>query len=239
MRFTGRRTITYFQTGERVRGLKRDPLEYLRNPQGLSFSDVSRENFTDRIRERLNLKQYNVNLDDKIVLQCWTHKSFAHASKPYNEKLSIIGKSFLRLYTGINSVSEHLAPGAQESQSPPEPNEVNGYQFDTLGHWKNKSLTSSNLAAKFIKGRELGDLVFWKIRDPTRDAQYNGEDSVYLTVFESLIGAILLTQGHKKASQYVLGELLNPAVDGSLINLVEETSQIKSSAVETTPHASN
>lgn len=133
------RTVIYLHKGPRINGLRRDPESYLRNPSGVLFTEVNAKECQDKVRSILQLPKYGINLSNELILQCLTHKSFAHGSKPYNEKLNLLGAQFLKLQTCIHSL---------KNGSPAESCE-NGQlslQFSNLGTKFAKELTSKNTA---------------------------------------------------------------------------------------------
>ncbi|SCU83435.1 LAME_0C05182g1_1 [Lachancea meyersii CBS 8951] len=213
--FASRRSVTYLHSGNRVRGLKRDPSEYLRLPSGLLYTEVEPSKYHETVRSQLNLQSHGITLSDDVILQCLTHKSFAHGGKPYNEKLALVGAQYLKFLASVFSLKlpVPLSPvAAQNTQKP-----INGLNFTNLGSQGSKLLISKKTTAEVIKKRQLDSFVFWKKRDPIQSAAYNGETAIYASVLNALVGGILLTNGPEKASQYIQSELLDSSKDASLV----------------------
>ena len=78
---------------------------------------------------------------------------------------------------------------------------------------------SYQTAAEYVIAKNLEPLVFWKVSDPLNDGPIKGKSKVMSTVLNSFIGAILLQQGEKKASQFIVEDLLNPSNTQSLLNI--------------------
>lgn len=197
MSMIGRRW--YMHAGARVRGLRRDPVSYLKNPAGLVYTDVGGD-YHASVRERMGFQEHGIELSDAAILQCLTHKSFAHGSCPYNEKLNLLGSQYLKLQAAMHSV------GPENS-------------FGNLGSPVSKGLVSYQTAAEYVIAKNLEPLVFWKVSDPLNDGPIKGKSKVMSTVLNSFIGAILLQQGEKKASQFIVEDLLNPSNTQSLLNI--------------------
>ncbi|CAB4253008.1 similar to Saccharomyces cerevisiae YLR312W-A MRPL15 Mitochondrial ribosomal protein of the large subunit [Maudiozyma barnettii] len=201
------RSIAFLNNGSRIRGLKRDPASYMKNPNGLEYNSINKIICQDKVRSILEFDKYNIQLSDEIILQCLTHKSFAHGKVPYNEKLYLLGAQFLKLRTSIHSLKNGNSS-----------NPINGMHFTNLGEMSNKTLSSKQNITNLIKNAGIDDIIFWKMRDPTGTSKLNGEDRVIHTVLNSLIGAILTTNGSQTATKYVDDFLLNKDNKLSLIN---------------------
>mgnify|MGYP003365035482 CR=1 FL=1 len=213
--FQSIRSVIYLHKGPRINGLRRDPESYLRNPSGVLFTEIQANECQDKVRSILQLPKYGINLSNELILQCLTHKSFAHGSKPYNEKLSLLGSQFLKLQTSIHSL---------RNDSPTETRE-NGplsLQFSNLGTKIAKELTSKKTASAFIKSHNLSPFIFWKMKDPLKDGQINGETTIFASVLNAFIGAILSTNGSEKASKFIDGSLLDKGDLHSLTNIANE-----------------
>ncbi|SMN20445.1 similar to Saccharomyces cerevisiae YLR312W-A MRPL15 Mitochondrial ribosomal protein of the large subunit [Maudiozyma saulgeensis] len=205
------RNITFLNNGSRICGIRRDPSSYMKNPNGLEYNSLNKNICQDKVRSILQFDKFNIKLSDEIILQCLTHKSFAHGKVPYNEKLYLLGAQFLKLRTSIHSLKNGNST-----------NLINGMNFTNLGNITNKSLNSKKNITKLIKIAGIDDIIFWKMRDPSGNAKINGEDRVIHTVLNSLIGAILTTNGTQIATQYVDDFLLNKNNELSLINIATE-----------------
>ncbi|SCU91251.1 LADA_0F08922g1_1 [Lachancea dasiensis] len=212
----GRRTVTYLHSGNRVRGLKRDPSEYLRLPSGLLYTEVEPQTYQEAVRSQLNLKSNDITLSDDLILQCLTHKSFAHGGKPYNEKLALLGAQYLKYRASVHSLKSSSSASAQNEQKP-----INGLNFTNLGSQGSKLLISKKATAEVIRKRQLDSLIFWKKRDPLQNEVYNGEATVLSSVLNAFIGGILITNGPEKTSEYIQNEFLNPSKEASLIRITD------------------
>ena len=171
------RTVIYLHKGPRINGLRRDPESYLRNPSGVLFTEVNAKECQDKVRSILQLPKYGINLSNELILQCLTHKSFAHGSKPYNEKLNLLGAQFLKLQTCIHSL---------KNGSPAESCE-NGQlslQFSNLGTKFAKELTSKNTACTFVKLHNLGPVSYTHLDVYKRQVYIK----VFVIVYQLVIG---------------------------------------------------
>ena len=206
---TGTRSITILNNGARIRGAKRDPASYMKNASGLQYTEVSSPECQDKIRSAFKLDEYGVQLPDSLILQCLTHKSFAHGSVPYNEKLQLLGTQFLKLRAALFSM--------REGTSSPKGG-INGLDFAALGSARNKTAVSKKNIGKTAKRANIDDVVFWKMRDVERGGKYNGEDAVLSSVLGAIVGAILTTNGPEVAATYVDKFLLDKNSNLSLMN---------------------
>lgn len=201
------RLITYLHSGNRVRGIKRDPTSYMINPYGLTYDKVQKEKgvstseFFSKIRNNLPLKKFDISVDDNLLLQCFTHKSFAHGKVPYNEKLFIMGSHFLKIQASVYSIKSNKAKDKDTL--------INGMNFNTLGSTMSKQILSEYKLVQFMESLGLKELIFWKKRNVNENNDFNGEPKIVSSVLNSLVGAILLTNGEKKASSFVNDFLLN------------------------------
>lgn len=206
------RTITFLNKGSRIRGIKRDPESYMKNPTGLEYNSFKKETYQDKIRNSLQFDKFNIQLSDEVILQCLTHKSFAHGHVPYNEKLHLLGSQYLKLRSSLYSL-----------QNGNEQNSINGFDFNNLGDLKNKTLTSKESLTEVTKKAGIDNLVFWKMRDVSQSSMYNGESKVLSTVLNSIVGAILTMNGSEIAAKYVDDFLLNKNNELSLLNVTVTT----------------
>ncbi|QLG73483.1 hypothetical protein HG535_0E05670 [Zygotorulaspora mrakii] len=226
------RTITYLVPGSRVRGLKREPSSYLKSPKGLSYQEIKVSEYHDRVRKSLQFDENEIDLPNEILLQCLTHKSFAHGSKPYNEKLGLLGSHFLKYQASIHSIKQPqllslVAPNKLQQA-------VNGLNFANLGTQVSKFLISKPAMAAFVKAKNIDSLVFWKMKDPLKDSHHNGETTIFSSVLNALVGAILLTNGPEKANRFVSNCLLGVDKDISLVKIANESFQSSNSGSNST-----
>lgn len=215
------RTITYLHTGSRIRGLKRDPESYLKNPKGLSYNAVKKSDYQDSIRNILNLQKYGINISDDVLLQCFTHKSFAHGLKPYNEKLSLLGSQFLKYQASIYSINEKelLSTVAKDKIQ----KGLNDLNFTNLGTQLSKLLISKESSSRFMQAKDLDTFIFWKMRDPlNKGEKFNGEVTISNSVLNALVGGMLITNGPVKTTNFIKNELLNNDSDISLVKYALE-----------------
>lgn len=224
------RLITYLNPGSRIRGLKREPSSYLKNPKGLSYQNINEQEYYDKVRQSLQFDKSEIDLPNDVILQCLTHKSFAHGSKPYNEKLSLLGSQYLKYQASIHSVRQHelLSPVSQNKVQ----QAINGLNFTNLGTQLSKLLISKSAMSAFVRAKNLDTLVFWKMKDPLKDSYHNGETTIYSTVLSALVGAILVTNGPEKANRFVSGILLNNDKEDSLVKIASEQFQNVSNTSE-------
>lgn len=198
MRPFGQRSIGYLHKGSRVRGLVRDESEYLKNPKGLKYE--LNESNVKSLKEFLG-EEYK--LPNELILQILTHKSFAHGLKPFNEKLSVYGLHFLKYKTTLFTIGES--------------NEV-----EKLGTEASKSLNSTLVLAEFLRSQKSNiiDSIFWKKRDPLlTNPKQNGENSIYATTTNAIVGGILLHYGKLKANKFVDEVLLKENDENSLVGI--------------------
>ncbi|CCF59916.1 hypothetical protein KAFR_0I01350 [Kazachstania africana CBS 2517] len=198
------RCITYLHDNSvKVRGIKKDPVTYFKNPHGLNYSDLQESKYHDKIRERFHFDKFHIKLNANIILQCLTHKSFAHGKVPYNEKLNLLGSQFLKFRSSIYTLNQTKS-------------------FNSLGSKDSRNMIHRDTLSQVIKDLGLRPMVFWKKRDPVRGATYNGEATILSTVLNSLVGAILIINGETKATKFVDELLLNKNSKHSLINATKD-----------------
>ena len=201
-----KRSITYLNVGSRIRGMKRDPSTYMKNATGLDYKTVQEESsYQDKVREALNFKAYDIDLPNDVILQCLTHKSFAHGSLPYNEKLQLLGSQFLKLRAAVYSLGKDGQNLNETQNSRSSQFNVNGCNFNNLGSQPSKQMDPRKTISDMVRKNNLQDLVFWKMRDPVKSGAYNGEDRVFSTVIHSIVGALLITNGPEKTARFVDG----------------------------------
>ncbi|GMM58487.1 mitochondrial 54S ribosomal protein YmL15 [Maudiozyma humilis] len=209
----GSRSIAILNKGARIRGAKRDPASYMKNASGLQYSAAKAPECQDKVRNAFKFADYGVQLSDSLILQCLTHKSFAHGSVPYNEKLQLLGTQFLKLRATLFSL--HEGGNAANAST----GNINGLDFAALGSPRSKTLVSRRNIGQTVKRADIDDVVFWKMRDVEKGGKYNGEDTVLSSVLSALVGAILTTNGPEVAATYVDKFLLG---EGSSLSLVKD-----------------
>ncbi|KAH3901786.1 mitochondrial 54S ribosomal protein mL57 SCDLUD_001565 [Saccharomycodes ludwigii] len=208
--FSIRCITTYLHTGARVRGLKRDPTEYLKTSNGLEYMKVNQDNYYSIVKKNLKLDEYQIKLADSIILQSLTHKSFAHGLKPYNEKLSLLGGQLLKLVCASNVIN--IPPSSSTSSS--NNNFINGKDLSILGTSFGKGLLSKEVVSNIFETNfKLDGLVFWKKRSLiTANDNFNGEQKVFASCLQAIVGAMLLTNGKEKTIDYINKEIYNHLV---------------------------
>ncbi|ODV97973.1 hypothetical protein PACTADRAFT_73627 [Pachysolen tannophilus NRRL Y-2460] len=210
--FTQSRSIALVR-GERLRGAIRDPEEYLtvkNHRYGVTEDNLKYiKNYLTKVENGKFL------IPDDLLLQVITHKSFAHGSKPYNEKLSVIGFQLLKYYTSFYSIS---SPTNSKFA-------INNLNFDCLGSLVSKFIIHEECLAKFIKSKNINQIIFWKKASPLdEDPRTNGENAVYSKVTSALVGAINLFHGTTKAQEFIKEELLDNQ-EASLVKTAVELSK--------------
>ncbi|KAL6941266.1 hypothetical protein ACO0RG_002393 [Hanseniaspora osmophila] len=198
-----RSIATYLHSGSRVRGLKKNSDEYLtvqHNDKKLHIDRVDLSAYKSEIFDKLNMNKYGIDLDESLVLQCLTHKSFAHGLKPYNEKLSVMGYHFIKYFAIVKDMTK-----LQNSEN------VNNKNI--IGSAFSKKVLSNEVLNKVFEQHQLQDLVFWKKRAlDHNEGNFNGEFTVHSTCLKALVGAILLKNGQDKTSQFFEQEIYHKMV---------------------------
>lgn len=177
----------------RARGLKKDPQEYL------TVNGVLYPGTEETLRPAKELLGDRYQLNDDLILQSLTHKSFAHGKKPYNEKLAILGKELLRLEASFFAVSQQSS-GSNGSR-------VGHANFDISPNTL-EVLCSVTAIAEVSKRAGIANSIFWKKRAEIA-AEKSGEITVQAKSIVALIGAILVTQGQAKACDFIRTKLLS------------------------------
>ncbi|GMM38800.1 mitochondrial 54S ribosomal protein YmL15 [Saccharomycopsis crataegensis] len=208
-----RRTLV--NTGSRVRGMLRDPADYLVSSSGRRYP----ENATGMAPIISNLKNYLSQnsvegIDDKVLLQVLTHKSFAHGKKPFNEKLSVFGVHLLKEISAIHLIESEASEGAS----------VEGLNVDVLGGTLSKRLLHKSVLAQFtrlnIPGIEKD--IFWRNRNlMITDPAVNGENVVLFDTILATVGAVNLIKGKGVASDFIGKAILSG--ENSLVELAKAT----------------
>lgn len=179
-----------FVRGQRVQGLIRDPSEIL-STDGVSYG-ATEENL-GALRNYLNSLQLSqkIELNDELLLQLITHKSFAHGSKPYNAQLSFLGEQVLQL-TATTYVSKQSSDKLAA--------------IGSLGH---RLLWSDKLLAAFAESKGIDKVFFCKKALPGGkvDKLYKPK-GIYSTITSSLIGAITAKYGKNIADEFIERELI-------------------------------
>ncbi|ANB13806.1 mitochondrial 54S ribosomal protein YmL15 [Sugiyamaella lignohabitans] len=205
------RTLVYTKDGVvRARGLKKNEEEYL------TVNGVTYPGNEDTLKDAKTFLGEEYSLPDPVILQTITHKSFAHGKKPYNEKLAILGKEFLRLQASHYAVS----------QTNDNPHAINKHNFD-ISPQPIEVLSSSVALHEVCKKTGIHKNIFWKKRISENtstgqelDAKFTGEQSVFARSIHALIGAILLRHGEPKARKFISEKLLSGPY--SLISVSEK-----------------
>lgn len=180
-----------FARGERVRGMIRDPEDILTS-QGHKYG-ITQENLKP-------LKEFlgdDYKLPDKLLLQVITHKSFAHGTKPYNEKLSFLGEELLK-YTASKYA---IGTGSKATNYDFS---VGNYNFDSLGSLAHRLMVTDKTLSEFAADKGLDKVFFCKVAVP-QGSQEKGvkPKAMYSTITSSLVGAIALQHGKKAAEKFI------------------------------------
>lgn len=178
-------------TTPHVRGLRKDPAQYMHSPTGVIYPGNAET--LEPVQKFIG--EYKI--DDSTLLQSVVHKSFAHAKVPYNEKLAILGQQLLR-------VEAHRALVDAEVQSKLL---MNGQNFN-VDQRAVELLTSSAVLSRIAKDASLDSALFWK---PTSQNQ-NGIDTVRAKALHALVGAVLLKRGPSDAQQFIASKFLKAMV---------------------------
>jgi len=181
-----------FVRGERVKGMLRDPSDYLTS-KGIKYG-LSEDNIKP-LKEFLS-KEYE--LPDKILLQILTHKSFAHGSKPYNEKLSFFGEHLLK-YTAAKYVLE-------ASKNKDYTYSIGGYNFDSIGSLAHRLIVTNKTLSEFASDKGIDKIFFCKVALPFSEKEQEANfkpKAMYSTIVSSLTGAIALQHGKATAEKFV------------------------------------
>lgn len=186
------RTVVFVR-GSRVRGLVRDPEEILQS-NGIKYAQND--------QTLSSVKSYlgdEYQLPDKLLLQAITHKSFAHGTKPYNEKLAFLGEELLRL-----GASKHALKKTPEYQFA-----VNDINFDSLGSLTQRLLVTDRLLSQYADQKGIDKVFFCR---PSGDEK---PKRMYSTILSSLVGAIALQHGKKAAEKFIEDRVI-----GDLVQMV-------------------
>lgn len=192
LRFVVQRRSVVYVRGGRVQGLVRDPTEVM-TANGKLYAA---ENTADNIKHlKEYLQQAKVDLPDETLLQVLTHKSFAHGSKPYNERLAYFGEQLLQL-TASKSVL---------GQSPAAVDAVNGVSFAAVGSLAHRMQWSDKFLADFAQQKGIDKVFFCKTA--SSEAAYKPK-KIFSTITTSIIGAIAATHGKSVAENFITSEIL-------------------------------
>ncbi|QPG73622.1 hypothetical protein FOA43_000934 [Brettanomyces nanus] len=191
-----------FVRGERVRGLIRDPEDILTsNGRRYGLNDANLK----------PLKQFlgdEYKLTDKMILQVITHKSFAHGTRPYNEKLSILGEELLRLAASKYA----LAKGVVNGDASDYKFSVGDINFDCLGSLTHRLIVTNRLLSEYAESQGIDKVFFCKVALPRNYSQDQAKDykpkAMYSTITSSLVGAIAIQRGKNTAEKFVQEKVL-------------------------------
>lgn len=186
-----RRNVVFVR-GKRVKGMLRDPSDYLTS-KGIKYS-LSEDN----IKPLKNFLGKEYELPDKMLLQILTHKSFAHGSKPYNEKFSFFGERLLK-YAATKFV---LAAGRNENYK----YSVGGYNFDSIGSLAHRLIVTDKSLSEFASEKGIDKIFFCKVALPNSEKEHEKNikpKAMYSTIVSSLAGAIAAQHGKAVAEKFV------------------------------------
>lgn len=182
----GARGVAYAAT-KSVRGLKKDPEQYLTSPQGTRYPG------TAETLEPARRFMGEFALPENLLLQCLVHKSFAHGSVPYNEKLAILGQQLFRFEASRSAVE---APDAAPGRAA-----VNNLNFN-ISHNAIEILSSTPVVSAVCDKAGLVNAMFYK---PANDKT---SPTVKAKVIHALVGAVLLEKGALEATRFMNTRLL-------------------------------
>jgi large subunit ribosomal protein L15 len=145
-----RRNIVYVRDGKTtVRGLKKNEDDYLTASNGVKYPGN-----IDTLKPAKEFLGDEYALEDSLILQAITHKSFAHGKKPYNEKLAVIGREFLRLQSMAYAVKNDKSTYAVQL--------VNGVNFEAHKNGAVRQIFASKTGYELCKRAGIDRSIFWK-----------------------------------------------------------------------------
>ncbi|ODV82785.1 hypothetical protein CANARDRAFT_30576 [[Candida] arabinofermentans NRRL YB-2248] len=181
-----------FARNERIKGAIRDP-EVILTSNGVRYG-LNEENikFVKSFLQSKSNGKYQ--LQDSLLLQVITHKSFAHGTQPYNEKLAYLGREILELIASKHAISQETSSAAA----------INNKNFDSLGSYCHRMITTDRLLTDFAISKGLSNIFFCRVALP------NGKESpsykpkgIFSTITSSLVGAIAAQHGMAAAEEFV------------------------------------
>lgn len=203
----------YLHTGKRVAGLKKDPQQVFTSSQGHKYGENA-ENL-QYVKDFL-LNKYAIN--DELILQVLTHKSFGNGIKPHNEKLSAMGSKLLSLFTAKKCI-----------ETPQTTNElaINGLNFDVLGSTVSRELNGRLTLGLFARNSNLNKIMFWKPYTDGLNFESSGELKVGAQMIFALIGAVNFVHGKQVAEEFINEKLFesSPSIEKITASIIEEQSK--------------
>ena len=138
-------------------------------------------------------KNLKLNFKDKDLLkQAFVHRSYINENSgftlPHNERLEFLGDAVLEL-----SVTEYLY------QNYPNPE-------GELTNWR-ASLVNGQMLSSLAKKLELENYLYLS-KGEAKDTNSKARNYILANTFESLVGAIYLDQGFKKANKFINENLI-------------------------------
>lgn len=203
----------YLHTGKRVPGLKKDPQQVFTTSQGYKYGENA-ENLK-YVKEFL-LSKYAIN--DDLILQVLTHKSFGNGIKPHNEKLSAMGSKLLSLFTAKKCIA---APQTTNELA------INGLNFDVLGSTISRELSGRLTLGLFARNSKLNKIMFWKPYTDGVNFESSGELKVGAQMIFALIGAVNFVHGKKVAEEFIREKMFesSPSIEDITTGIIEEQSK--------------
>lgn len=158
--------------------LSKDP----KRPYGLAESKKD----LDSLRQSASLSGSLAGLDDPLLLQILTHKSFAGGLPSHNEKLSFVGRKFFPLAVHLQG-QEKLGAAADASS-----------KFSAAVEVEQQMERVEDLS-EFASKAGLQKLIYWNTKgvDGAEPSRKISSESVY-----AIVGAILLKKGEKAAHDF-------------------------------------
>lgn len=191
--FLPRRTVvTVTSTAARRlgRGLKKNEASYMVSPEGVPYPGPSsmRKVAHDFLGEKWALPE-------KLLIQSLTHKSFAHAKRPYNEKLAILGQQLLRMQASRAVADTHLQDPVSEKHL------LNGKNFD-VDQRAVELLSSTPTLSTLCRQAGLNGAMFWK------PARQGDAPTVEAKALCAVVGAVFMHHGLESATSFIHEKLL-------------------------------
>lgn len=199
----------YLHTGKRVAGLRRDPEEVFVTAVGLKYGATA-----ENLQHVKGFLTDKYAIDDDLMLQVLTHKSFGNAIKPHNEKLSAMGSKVLNLYTAKYVIDR---PNTSEMA-------VNGKNLDSLGSPMAKELAARTAVGIFAKKTKLNSVMFWTSYNHDLSFERSGDLKVSAQMVYAMVGAVAYIHGKAAAEEFVRTKLLegSPSLEEVAAQLLQQ-----------------
>ncbi|VEU22489.1 DEKNAAC103473 [Brettanomyces naardenensis] len=179
----------------------------LRDPEDILTSNGRKYELNE---ENLKpLKEYlgeDYKLPDKLLLQVITHKSFAHGTKPYNERLSFLGEELLKLSASKFVLGKKQVTSGYKFS-------VGDLNFDSLGSLTHRLIVTDRVLSEFASAKGIDKVFFCKVALPQQSSSVTETKNykpkaMYSTITSSLVGAVALQHGKSTAERFIQENLL-------------------------------